>query len=89
MLVCGYELQVDKNTGRPYYGVVPERPIGLSWKGSVPKGTVSSNLTDSANYIQSGQTISVVEEVYTSGDEPDFAFCICGFESRPPRLYYI
>jgi hypothetical protein len=40
----------ERNAGRPYQGVVLEWPIRLSWKGSVPKGTVSSNLTDSSKH---------------------------------------
>ena len=42
--------RTEKYAGRPYQGVVLEWPIRLSWKGSVPKGTVSSNLTDSAKH---------------------------------------
>jgi hypothetical protein len=35
MPVLEYGLQVEKNTGRPYYGVVTEWPIVTPWKGVV------------------------------------------------------
>lgn len=53
------------------------------------KGTVSSNLTDSAKFMQCRQTLSVVESGIHAGCEAWFCESICGFESRPPTLHHL